>query len=92
MEELTCDMPDGVLEDLLGEDPTSLVLCGGSHVPFDRTIDRPTGAVRIINLGSVGEAPREDGVEPRFAHATFVESTDSGIEVEQFIVPLGWAA
>ena len=96
MEEMTHDMSDDVLEALLGDDPGSIVLCGGSHVPFDRTISHSTAvptAVRVINLGSVGEAPSgEDYPESRFAHATFVESTDGGIEVEQFVVPLGWAA
>jgi predicted phosphodiesterase len=95
LEPLTHDMDDTAIADMLGDDPASVVLCGGSHIPFDRLIERRSKAAgvplrtRVINLGSVGEAPVETS---RFAHATFVESTDDGIEVEQFIVPLGRAA
>ena len=98
MEELTHDMSDQGLEDLVGGDAASIILCGGSHVPFDRTLVRrspPAGLpeqVRIINVGSVGEAPAADEQPGRFAHATFVESTAGGVEVEQFVVPLGRAA
>jgi hypothetical protein len=74
------------------------VLCGGSHVPFDRTIARVgqstavAPAIRIVNLGSVGEASGPGEGEGRLAHATFVASTDGAIEVEQFVVSLGRAA
>jgi hypothetical protein len=103
MEPITHDMDDVTVAHLLGDDPSSLVLCGGSHVPFDRVIER-TGEglprhTRVINLGSVGEAPigaetTSDSpfVKPRFAHATFIEASEGGIEVEQFVVPLGRAA
>jgi diadenosine tetraphosphatase ApaH/serine/threonine PP2A family protein phosphatase len=95
LEPMSHDMDDGTLAHMLGDDPADVVLCGGSHVPFDRMISRPgteegPRETRIINLGSVGEAPCGD--ESRFAHATFVESMDDGIEVEQFVVPLGRAA
>jgi predicted phosphodiesterase len=121
LEPMTHDMDEVAISAMLGEDPADVVLCGGSHVPFDRMIPRhlaghahpggaerlsrerlrrlgdqpdPPGVVpavtRVINLGSVGEAPCGD--EPPFAHATFVESTDGGIDVEQFVVPLGRAA
>ena len=48
--------------------------------------------VRIVNVGSVGDAP--DGRKPgdpiaRYAHATWIESTKAGLDVEQFIVSLG---
>jgi predicted phosphodiesterase len=96
LEPMTHDMDETTLSELLGQDPADLVVCGGSHVPFDRIVPRRVGtpgvppATRVINLGSVGEAPCGD--EPPFAHATFVESTEDGIEVEQFVVPLGRAA
>jgi predicted phosphodiesterase len=94
MEPLTHDMEDAAIAHLLGDDPSPLVLCGGSHVPFDRTVERSgpglPPATRVINLGSVGEAPSGD--LSRFAHATFIESSEGGIEVEQFVVPLGRAA
>jgi predicted phosphodiesterase len=132
MEPFTHDMDDRTMAHLLADDPADIVLCGGSHVPFDRIVKRPNASdtipveTRIINVGSVGEAPdevagdaataldleqqgaEERGAEeqgatdedemtgppsgPRFAHATFIESTDNGIEVEQFVVPLGRAA
>jgi predicted phosphodiesterase len=83
-EPLTHDMSDLEMNALLGDDPADLVVCGASHVPFDRVV----GDTRIVNVGSVGEAPSETG-EPMFAHATWIESTPSGIAVEQVVVPLG---
>ena len=95
LEPITHDCTDAALLAVLGDEPSDLVLCGGSHVPFDRIVCRPSDEkagtlIRVINLGSVGDAPTGDC--GRFAHATFVESTDDGIEVEQFTVPLGRAA
>jgi predicted phosphodiesterase len=93
LEPITHDMQEEAIVHLLADEPASVVLCGGSHVPFDRRVRRTVGGVatetRVINLGSVGEAPSEASA---FAHATFIESGDGGIEVEQFVVPLGWAA
>src|SRR5262249_36140416 len=56
------DMSDEEISARLGDDPADLVVCGGSHVPFDRVV----GGVRVINVGSVGEAPRGHGP---FLHA-----------------------
>ncbi|WP_437309163.1 metallophosphoesterase family protein [Sorangium sp. So ce388] len=53
LEPITHDMTDEEVLSLLGDDPADVVICGGSHVPFDRMV----GGVRIINVGSVGEAP-----------------------------------
>ena len=105
LEPITHDMDDTTIAHLLADDPADVVLCGGSHVPFDRVVKRPNvgenvpAETRVINLGSVGEAPAgEPAAEgtppspPRFAHATFVETSDGVIEVEQFVVPLGRAA
>lgn len=80
-EAITHDMPDDEINALLGDDPADLVVCGASHVPFDRMI----GGVRIVNVGSVGEAPA-GGL--RVAHATWVESTPRGLHIEPIIVPL----
>jgi predicted phosphodiesterase len=80
-EALTHDMADEEINALLGDDPADVVVCGASHVPFDRVV----GGVRIVNVGSVGEAP---GAGPRIAHAAWIESTPRGVEVEPIVVPL----
>jgi predicted phosphodiesterase len=82
-EPMTHDMTDGEINALLGDDPADLVVCGASHVPFDRTV----GGVRVVNVGSVGEAPTSQGA--RIAHATWIESTPRGVEVEQTVITLG---
>lgn len=90
-EALTHDMTDEEMNALVGDDPADVVVCGMSHVPFDRMV----GEVRVINVGSVGEAP--DGVsaprssrpwQSKLAHATWIDSTPAGITVEQFVIPL----
>ncbi|WP_394820535.1 metallophosphoesterase family protein [Pendulispora albinea] len=85
-ESLSHDMSDEEIDALLGDDPADVVVCGMSHVPFDRTIS----GVRVINVGSVGEAPRSAG--GAYANATWIESTPSGLNVESIIVPLDHAA
>jgi predicted phosphodiesterase len=80
-EALTHDMSDDEINALLGDDPADVVVCGASHVPFDRMV----GGARIVNVGSVGEAP---GAGARFAHATWIESTPRGVHVEPIVVPL----
>jgi predicted phosphodiesterase len=95
-EPLSHDMSDAEISALLGDDPADVVICGGSHVPFDRVV---TG-VRVINVGSVGEAPRGHAPFPH-ADATLVEiygleakraPSGEGVKVEQIVVPLGKAA
>jgi predicted phosphodiesterase len=85
-EAMSHDMGDEELSALIGDDPADLIVCGMSHVPFDRTVS----GVRIVNVGSVGEAP--DGVArnemPLVAHATWIESRPSGVYVEPIVVPL----
>jgi predicted phosphodiesterase len=80
-EALTHDMTDEEINALLGDDPADVVVCGASHVPFDRTV----GGVRIVNVGSVGEAP---GAGARVAHGAWIESTPRGVSVELIVVPL----
>ena len=87
LEPMTHDMSDEELGALLGDDPADLVVCGGSHVPFDRTVS----GVRIINVGSVGEAISGSS-ELLLANATFIETNSGGLAVEQLVVPLGRAA
>jgi predicted phosphodiesterase len=85
-EAMSHDMTDEELSALIGDDPADLIVCGMSHLPFDRTVS----GVRIVNVGSVGEAP--DGVsrneQPLVAHATWIESRPSGLYVEPIVVPL----
>jgi predicted phosphodiesterase len=87
LQELTHDMSEEEMNVFLGDDPADVVVCGASHVPFDRMVSD----VRVINVGSVGDAPddREPGEPPKIAHATWIESTPSGLMVEQVVVPLG---
>jgi|SRR5579884_3986420 len=80
-EALTHDMTDEEINALLGDDPADVIVCGASHVPFDRMI----GGVRVVNVGSVGEAP---GAGVAVAHATWIESTPRGVHVESIAVPL----
>jgi len=80
-EALTHDMTDAEINALIADDTADVVVCGASHLPFDRLV----GGVRIVNVGSVGEAP---GTGPRVAHATWIESTPRGVHVEPITVPL----
>jgi predicted phosphodiesterase len=82
-EPFTHEMSDEEMTELIGDEIADIIVCGGSHVPFDRQL----GPTRIVNVGSVGEAPGGD-----HAHATFIETTPSTVTVEQFVVPLGRAA
>jgi predicted phosphodiesterase len=92
MEPISHDMSDEEISALLGDDPADIVVCGGSHVPFDRTV----AGMRVVNVGSVGEAPRGNGPFPH-ADATIIEVPGPGakgaeVRVEQLVVPLGKAA
>jgi predicted phosphodiesterase len=82
-EPISHDMTDEEMSALISDDPADIIICGASHVPFDRQI----GDTRIVNVGSVGEAPGG-----QHAHATFLETSASGVTIEQFVVPLGRAA
>jgi len=91
LEPLSHDMTDDEISALLGDDPADVVVCGGSHVPFDRTVS----GVRVINVGSVGEAPTGSGGGGH-ADATLIEihpdKEGFALLVEQLVVPLGKAA
>jgi predicted phosphodiesterase len=82
-EPMSHEMSDEEVNALIADEPADIVVCGASHVPFDRQL----GDTRIINVGSVGEAPGG-----QHAHATFIETSAAGVAVEQFVVPLGRAA
>lgn len=77
------DMSDDELSAMLGDDPADVVVCGMTHVPFDRHVS----GVRIVNAGSVGEVPGGG-----FAQGTLLTVLPTGYEVESFAVPLPRAA
>ena len=78
-EPFSVDMTDDELIALLGDEPGDIVVCGGSHVPFDRSV----ADVRIVNVGSVGEAPGGG-----YANFTIVTTSALGINVQQHVVTL----
>jgi cysteine desulfurase family protein (TIGR01976 family) len=78
-EGLSADLTDEEILALIGDDPADIVVCGSTHVPFDRTV---ASDLRIVNVGSVGEAPGGE-----LAHATFIDVGSTGVEVEQIAVP-----
>lgn len=71
-EPLSFDMTDDEIIALLGDEPGDIIVCGGSHVPFEREV----ADVRIVNVGSVGEAPG-GGV----AHGAIIVSSQTGYAV-----------
>ncbi len=78
LSEMTVDMSDDEIRELLGGEHADIIVCGASHVPFYRVIDEQ----HIINVGSVGEAPGN------VAHYTVVRPNPGTLEVEQSWVSL----
>jgi predicted phosphodiesterase len=78
-EPLSFEMSDDEILALLGDEPGDIVVCGGSHVPFEREV----ADVRIVNVGSVGEAPG-GGV----AHGTIIMSSQTGFAVRPITATL----
>lgn len=72
--ELTVDMSDEEMTRRIDDDPADIIVCGGSHVPFQRALDEH----RVVNVGSVGEAP-----EGRVAHYTVITPRMDGTLIEQ---------
>lgn len=77
----TYDMTDEEMAALIGDDPADVIVCGGSHVPFDRTV----AGVRIVNVGSVGEALSGGG--PRHADATIIELKPAAVRLPRDMEP-----
>ena len=73
-QEITQDMDDDEVFTLVGDDPAEVVVCGGSHVPFQRALE----TVHVVNVGSVGKAP-----EGRVAHYSILTPTPGARVVEQ---------
>ena len=76
-ESISHAMDETELRVMLDDDPADLVVCGGTHVPFQRMVDD----VQIINVGSVGDAP-----EGHNAHYTIVAPQMVGAQVIQAYV------
>ena len=73
--EMTIDMTDEELVALVADDPADIIVCGGSHVPFQRDLG---GVVRVVNVGSVGASP-----EGRVAHFTVLTPRMDSTLIEQ---------
>jgi predicted phosphodiesterase len=73
-QEITQDMDDDEVLALVSDDPADVVVCGASHVPFQRALD----GVHVVNVGSVGAAP-----EGRVAHYSLLTPTPGNRTVEQ---------
>jgi len=72
--ELSHDLDDNEMLALVGDDPADILVCGATHVPFERRLD----GVFVVNVGSVGAAP-----EGRIAHFTVVSPRMDGTQIEQ---------
>ena len=73
------EMSDDEMNALVGDDMADIIVCGGSHVAFERRLPD----VHIVGVGSVGENPT-----PGFASAALVETSAVGHEVRLLDVPL----
>lgn len=78
-EPFTPEMTDDEMLALVGDDPADIVVCGGSHVPFERHLDD----LVIVGVGSVGEAPGGG-----YANAAIIETTPLGIGITRLDVML----
>lgn len=78
-ESFSPEMSDEEIMALIGDDPADLIVCGGSHIAFERRIDD----VYIVGVGSVGESPGG-------THATagLIETTQLGFSVRLLNVEL----
>jgi len=61
--EISHDLDDDEVLALLNDDPADIIICGSTHVPFQRSVEE----YHIVNVGSVGAAP-----EGQVAHYTVV--------------------
>jgi predicted phosphodiesterase len=72
--EMGADLTDDELNALVADDPADFVVCGASHVPFERNL----GHVYIVNVGSVGES-----TDPGVAQFTVFDPRIDGALIEQ---------
>lgn len=72
--EISHDLDDDEILALLDDDPADIIICGSTHVPFQRTV----AEYHIVNVGSVGAAP-----EGQVAHYTVLTPRMSGADILQ---------
>jgi predicted phosphodiesterase len=72
--EISHDLSDDEILALLDDDPADIIVCGSTHVPFQRTV----AEYHIVNVGSVGSAP-----EGQIAHYTVLTPQMSSADILQ---------
>jgi predicted phosphodiesterase len=72
--EISHDLNDDEILALLNDDPADIVVCGSTHVPFQRAV----AEYHVVNVGSVGAAP-----EGQVAHYTVLTPKMSNAEILQ---------
>ena len=78
--ELSHDLSDDEVLALLDDDPADIIVCGSTHVPFQRSV----AEYHIVNVGSVGGAP-----EGQVAHYTVVTPGMSSADILQDWISYG---
>jgi predicted phosphodiesterase len=73
------ELSDDEMNALVGEDMADIIVCGGSHVAFERVLPD----VHVVGVGSVGEDPAQG-----FASAALVETSAIGHQVKLLSVRL----
>jgi predicted phosphodiesterase len=73
-QEIGHDLSDDEVLALLNDDPADIIVCGSTHVPFQRAVEE----YHIVNVGSVGEAP-----EGPIAHYTVLTPQMSSADILQ---------
>jgi len=73
-QEISHDLSDDEILALLRDDPADIIVCGSTHVPFQRAVDE----YHVVNVGSVGAAP-----EGQIAHYTVVTPRMSSADILQ---------
>ena len=71
------DLDDEAVLAMIDGDPADIVICGATHVPYQRTVQD----VHVVNVGSVGQAPG-GGI----AHFTIITPAYDSAQIEQTFV------
>lgn len=72
--EIGHDLDDDEVLVLLNDDPADIIICGSTHVPFQRAV----AEYHVVNVGSVGAAP-----EGQVAHYTVLTPRMSSADILQ---------